>query len=137
MIMWRLVLIAVGVVAVVSAVDAADEEGGGNNTARSMLRLSPDERVEQNCNARALSAVGREHRDFHPDEIAAYAFADTVIVKGKVTAPGAAFRSQGVWYRLSYICQTSDDGMAIQSFSYKLGAAVPRAEWDKHNLTPP
>lgn len=134
----RLVLVAAGVFAAVGTAGAADEEGGGGKSiAGAMMRLSLDERAEQACNARALGTVGREHKDFHPDEMAAYAFAETAIVKGKVTAPGAAFRSKGVWYRLSYVCQTADEGMAIQSFSYKLGAPVPRAEWDKHNLTPP
>lgn len=130
---------AVGLVTAVSASHAAgdDDATAGKSIAGSMMRLSPDERVEQRCNAQAMGVVSREHKEFHADELVAYAFADTVINRGKVTAPGAAVRSRGAWYRMSYVCQTGNDGLAIQSFKYTLGAAVPRAQWAEHNLAEP
>jgi hypothetical protein len=44
-----------------------------------MLKLTPETRLEQRCNARAMGAVNREHKNFRTDELVAYAFAETVI----------------------------------------------------------
>lgn len=101
-----------------------------------MLKLSPETRIEQRCDARAMGSVGREHKGFRPDEFVAYAFAETVLRGDSIHAPGGAIRSGGKWYRLSYTCETSPDGLDIKSFAYLLGAEVPRKEWDEHFLVP-
>ncbi len=101
-----------------------------------MLHLSPATRVEQRCNARAMGEIQRQHQGMRPDELVAYAFADTKVGADTVSAPGAAVRSAGHWFRLSYRCQTSADGMDIRSFSYELGKEVPRTDWSAHYLVP-
>lgn len=101
-----------------------------------MLHLDPATRIEQRCNARAMGAISREHRDMRPDELVAYAFADTKVGADNIVAPGAAVRSAGHWYRLSYRCQTSADGLDIKDFSYALGSEVPRSDWPAHYLVP-
>lgn len=101
-----------------------------------MLKLDPATRVEQRCDARAMGIVGREHKGFRPDEFVAYAFADPVLRGSQIKAPGGAIRSSGKWYRMAYVCETSPDGLDIKSFSYQLGAEVPRSEWDTHYLVP-
>jgi hypothetical protein len=107
-----------------------------NPRLQQMMKLSPETRVEQRCDARAMGAVQREHKGFKPDELVAYAFADPVLRGSKISAQGAAVRSGGKWYRLSYTCETSADGLDVISFAYKLGAEVPRSEWDAHFLVP-
>jgi hypothetical protein len=101
-----------------------------------MLKLSPETRLEQRCDARAMGAVGREHKGYKPDEFVAYAFADPIIRGNQIKAPGGAVRSGGKWYKLSYVCETSADGLEVKSFGYQLGAEVPRSEWDEHYLVP-
>lgn len=101
-----------------------------------MLKLSPETRLEQRCDARAMGAVGREHKGYRPEEFVAYAFADPVVHGNSIKAPGGAIRSSGRWYRLSYACETSPDGLVVKSFTYQLGAEVPRSEWDAHYLVP-
>ncbi|WP_234052181.1 MULTISPECIES: DUF930 domain-containing protein [unclassified Xanthobacter] len=101
-----------------------------------ILHLAPAARVEQRCNARAMGVISREHHDMRPDELVAYAFADTKVGADNIVAPGAAVRSSGHWYRLSYRCRTSADGMDIKEFSYVLGHEVPRADWSAHYLVP-
>lgn len=101
-----------------------------------MLKLDPVTRVEQRCDARAMGIVGREHKGYRPDEFVAYAFADPVIRGTQIKAPGGAIRSGGKWYKLAYVCETSADGLDVKSFSYQLGAEVPRSEWDAHYLVP-
>lgn len=101
-----------------------------------MLSLAPRARMEQRCNARAMGLISREHKGLRPDELVAYAFADTVAKDGKVDAPGAAVRSGGKWYHLSYSCQTNDNGMGVSTFSYTLGEVVPHQQWAEHYLVP-
>ena len=101
-----------------------------------MLTLSPETRLEQRCNARAMGAVEREHRDFHPDEFVAYAFADPLVHGNSIKASGGAVRSRGKWFHVSYECQTSADGLDVESFSYSLGAVIPRDVWADHFLVP-
>jgi hypothetical protein len=107
-----------------------------NNRIQQMMKLSPETRVEQRCDARAMGAVQREHKGFKPDEFVAYAFADPVMRGSKIDAPGGAIRSNGKWYRLSYTCETNAEGLEVIAFGYRLGAEVPRSEWDAHFLVP-
>ncbi len=99
-----------------------------------MLSLAPDTRIEQRCNEQAMGVVSQEHHDMHPDELVAYAFANTSIKDSAIKAPGAAIRSRDKWYHLSYYCVTKDQGMDVESFEYKLGEAVPENEWSDHYL---
>ncbi|MFG1352195.1 DUF930 domain-containing protein [Xanthobacter autotrophicus] len=101
-----------------------------------MLHVDLPTRIEQRCNARAMGIVGREHAGMQPEETVAYAFADPKLGTASITAPGAAIRSHGHWYHLSYTCHTSADGMDVQSFSYTLGDEVPRDDWSAHSLVP-
>lgn len=101
-----------------------------------MLHLDPATRIEQRCNARAMGVISREHREMRPDELVAYAFADTRVGADSIVAPGAAVRSAGRWYRLSYRCHTTANGLDIRDFSYALGGEVPRADWSAHYLVP-
>jgi hypothetical protein len=101
-----------------------------------MLTLSPETRLEQRCNARAMGLVGREHKEFHPDEFVAYAFANPLIQGNSIKAPGAAVRSDGKWFHVSYACQTSEDGLSIESFTYSLGSSISRDIWAEHYLVP-
>lgn len=102
-----------------------------------MLALDPTARLEQRCNARGMGMVGREHTNLRPDELVAYAYSDTQIKGNSIKAPGAAIRSRGVWYHLSYVCETSEDRLTIKLFQYSLGSAIPKSEWNEHNLVAP
>lgn len=107
------------------------------SAAEEMEMLDPAARVEQRCNTRGMGLIGREQKGMRPDEMVAYAYANTKLSGQHLVAPGAAVRSAGTWYHLSYACETANDGMDIKSFSYKLGAAIPRSEWDTHYLVAP
>lgn len=115
---------------------ASTESHAASTRVQQMLKLSPETRVEQRCDARAMGAVQREHHGFRPDEFVAYAFADPVLRGSKISAPGGAIRSNGKWYRLSYTCETNSEGLEVIAFAYQLGGEVPRREWDAHFLVP-
>jgi hypothetical protein len=130
--MTKLALSLLGVAMIATAMPAL----AAASRTDQMMKLDPQTRIEQRCDARAMGIVGREHKGYRPDEFVAYAFADPVIRGTQIKAPGGAIRSAGKWYKLSYVCETSPDGLDVKSFSYKLGAEVPRSEWDQHYLVP-
>ena len=101
-----------------------------------LMKLDPQTRAEQRCNSRASGITNREHKGFNTDEVVAYAFADSVLKGTVVSAPGAALRSHGRWYHVSYVCKVSPDALEVESFEYKLGEEVPRALWAEHYLVP-
>ena len=101
-----------------------------------LMKLDPQTRAEQRCNSRVSGITNREHKGFNTDEVVAYAFADSELKGTVVSAPGAALRSHGRWYHVSYVCKVSPDGLNVESFEYKLGDEVPRAQWAEHYLVP-
>jgi hypothetical protein len=101
-----------------------------------MLSLDLPERIEQRCNARVMGDISRADPALHPDELVAYAFTDIVMQGDVVQAKGAAVRSGNRWFRLSYVCKTTPDGLDIVRLSYDLGKPVPRDQWDDHQLVP-
>lgn len=101
-----------------------------------ILHLAPATRMEQICNARAMKEIDQEHHGMRSDELVAYAFADTKVGPDSIVAPGAAVRSTGHWYRLSYRCHTTANGTQVKDLTYALGHEVPRADWSAHYLVP-
>ncbi len=99
---------------------------------RGLLKLDLATRVEQRCNERAGSDVSRANKALQVDRVIAYAFAETQVNGTEVVAPGAIARSQGKWYRLSFRCRTTEDGLGIVSFDHELGPEVP--DWDQSKL---
>lgn len=121
------------------AAKAAKQESSRPESAKqdaTMLHVALPTRIEQRCNARAMGEVGRSGKDMRPDEAVAYAFADPKLGDASIEAPGAAVRSRGHWYHLSYTCRTSADGMEVLAFSFALGGEVPRNDWAAHSLVP-
>ena len=97
-----------------------------------LLKLDLNTRIEQRCNDRAGSDVSRENKALQVDRVIAYAFAETQVNGTEVIAPGAIARSRGKWYRLSFRCKTTEDGLGIVSFDHELGPEVP--DWDQSKL---
>ena len=46
----------------------------------------------------------------------------------------AAFRTQGQWYDLAFRCELDDVVTRVLNFSYRIGDAIPRAEWSQRGL---
>ncbi|PSC05741.1 hypothetical protein SLNSH_07110 [Alsobacter soli] len=126
----------------VLAVGCALLSAGGGASARArnvrsqLLKMAPETRLEQECNERATDVLRQQHRLNGADEVVAYAFGQVSVEGSRVKAPGAAVRDHGAWYRLSYQCKAAPDGLAVEAFTYELGEAIPRSEWDAHFLTP-
>ncbi|UYW27275.1 DUF930 domain-containing protein [Methylorubrum extorquens] len=99
---------------------------------RLMLKLEFGTRVEQRCDARAGGEISRHHPGFEPDKVIAYALSDSRVRGTEVVADGAAVRSRGRWYRLSFRCKTTADGLGIVAFEHSLGSEIQG--WDMSKL---
>ncbi|MDQ0454354.1 DUF930 domain-containing protein [Rhizobium paknamense] len=103
-------------------------------TTRQLKALTPSERLEQRCDMEAMSRIGKEKRGLSPDKVIAYTFGKTLADGSHLRAPGAVVRSKGAWYRLKYDCVATNGNLDIKSFSYQVGAEVPKASWGKYYL---
>ncbi len=121
--------IALALVSIGSVSATAQPDNARNRT---LLKLELGTRMEQRCDARAGGEVARHHPGFKPDKVIAYAFSDPKKHGTEIVAPGAVIRNSGHWYRLSFRCKTSDDGLEIVSFDHTLGPEIPG--WDMSQL---
>ncbi|TNV09563.1 DUF930 domain-containing protein [Ochrobactrum teleogrylli] len=101
-----------------------------------LIRLDPLTRLEQRCNLEAMERITRENHHYDVDKVLAYAYSDPTIKSRGIQAQGAAMRSRGVWYKLSYSCRTKDNYLGIVSFNYNIGGVIPKKDWDHHYLVP-
>lgn len=104
--------------------------------AQELERLDLQTRLEQRCDLEAMERIHKDPAKLVPDELVAYAFEEPKIKGDKIRSAGAAFRSKGEWYHLSYNCATTPDHMTILAFKYAIGQVVPHNEWAHHYLVP-
>jgi hypothetical protein len=101
---------------------------------RALTTLDPTERATQLCNIEALEQIRLAGAGAVPDTVVASAFGDTDLMGTLLHAPGAAFRSDRQWYRVSFDCTVKADYSAVSTFSLTLGAQIPEEQWDEHFL---
>ncbi len=101
----------------------------------SFLRsLDAEERLIQLCNIEAMAQIARRYDEFRPDRVVAYAGAETKASGESLTAPRAAFHSNGDWIDFSYVCRASRDRKTIVGFEFSVGESIPRRDWAAKRL---
>ena len=100
----------------------------------SLKKLDPGARLEQRCDMEAMARIDRDKKGYRPERVVASATADTSVDGDALVGKGAAVRSKGNWYRLSFVCKTSADHMKVLSFDYQIGDAIPKESWEQFNL---
>lgn len=101
-----------------------------------LLKLDPQTRLEQRCDAEVLDRITSDDRNYRADRVVAYAFATPQMGQDAIKSTGAAFRSNGHWYRLKFRCVTAPDHMKVLQFRYRIGDQIPEDDWTKYNLYP-
>ncbi|WP_370321297.1 DUF930 domain-containing protein [Oricola sp.] len=96
--------------------------------------MQSDERLLQLCGIEAMAQVADLGDVYAPDMIVTYAMDDVRIKGSTARAPGAAVRSKGHWFNLRFECSVTPDLEHVVAFAFKLGEAIPEAEWEGHNL---
>ena len=107
----RALILAVGAGLMLAQAAVADERL--ERLERSLQLLAPEERLEQLCNYIAMQQIRQDDKNFRPDRTVANAAAEPTEKGDTIEAKGAAFRSRGKWYALSYTCSATPDRSAV------------------------
>ncbi len=102
---------------------------------KAMGELAPSERIVQLCNIEAMEQIHATNAILQPDFVVAYAMAEMKLGEYSLAAEGAAFRSKRRWYGITFRCTVSPDYQTVVSFAFKVGDAIPEAEWASHQLS--
>jgi hypothetical protein len=102
--------------------------------AASLKELDPTTRLIQVCDLESMDRIDRDSSKLHPDRVMVDALGPPRINEDTVSGDGAALRSRGKWFHFSFKCSATADHLKVKSFTYKLGAEIPRAQWEKLGL---
>ncbi len=91
-------------------------------------------RLEQRCDIEAMARIDHDKKGYAPERVVAAATADTKVDGDSLQGRGAAVRSKGKWYSLTFVCKTSADHMQVLSFDYQIGDLIPKEKWEEYNL---
>jgi hypothetical protein len=100
----------------------------------SLGRLDPNTRLEQICDYEAMNRIGDGNNAFHPDRAKSDAITAPRHLGDTLVANGAAFRSGGRWYAVSFTCKAAPDHIRVLSFTSKIGALIPESKWPAYGL---
>lgn len=100
----------------------------------SLRRLEPETRFHQLCDIETMRRIQAEGGRLHPDRMVMDAQRDVDLRGDTITGTGAAIRSAGQWYRLSFVCRASPDRMKILELNYRVGSAIPQEDWETYGL---
>lgn len=114
--------------------DATNSAEATEAIKQQFMRLDPATRVEQTCGWEVQQRINHAEGDRHVDRIISYSFADASIGGHEIHAPGAAIRSHGKWYHLSFSCQTDQTLVNVKTLKYTVGEEILRAKWSDHYL---
>ncbi|WP_114956954.1 DUF930 domain-containing protein [Flaviflagellibacter deserti] len=101
---------------------------------KAMSQMVEADRIDQLCAIEASEQIEAWKPDYRPDRLVSFAMSDTREDGDVLVADGAAFRSKRNWYHLRFRCGLSPDHAKVVSFAFEVGDAIPRDEWEPHNL---
>ncbi|MCA1442622.1 DUF930 domain-containing protein [Ensifer sp. IC4062] len=93
-------------------------------------KLPVKARIAQICSIEALEQIRNQRPGAFPDMLAR---AGTISTSA-VTAIGSAYRSKANWYNVDFKCEVDPDATTVVSFSFAIGGAVPKSEWNARQL---
>lgn len=129
---WRMGFAAAALCLAAGLQGAAAASGGRLDAM--LRRLEPDTRFEQVCDIALMARIRSDPSPYQPDRIVAAALAPQHHDGLTLKAEGAALRSGGHWYRLTFECRTTPDHMRVLALTYRIGEAIPEDRWDDYGL---
>jgi len=96
--------------------------------------LDRSERITQVCNIEGLEQLRLLHPGERPDSLDPSAMADTTVGDYTLEAPGGAYRLNRQWYEIRLTCTVAPDYLSVSAFSFAPGPAIPKDQWESHNL---
>jgi hypothetical protein len=121
-------------VTVIALVGAAEAVQAAGSLERSLMKLDPEERAHQVCVVKGLEVVRRDKRLAKADRLMPDTFKRAKFDGSLVSAKGAAVRTGGHWYALSFNCTVSPDQLKAVDFTFQLGDEIPSDTWEDVGL---
>ncbi|KZL25883.1 DUF930 domain-containing protein [Pseudovibrio sp. WM33] len=100
----------------------------------SLVLFDPSDQREQLCNLEVMEQIELWDESFNPERVVAFAYKDPVVFGNSVSADGAAFRSKGDWYHLTYKCTYNPTTNLVTALEFLAGDVIARSEWEDHFL---
>lgn len=98
----------------------------GHTVATTAMRNMPrDVRGSQLCTTELREQLRRAPQPYQPELLPSYELPGGTVL----AVPRAAFRAGGVWYDLDFRCTVDADALRVVDFSFKVGNAIPRSQW--------
>lgn len=98
----------------------------GHAVATTAMRDMPrNMRGSRLCTTELREQLRRAPEPYLPELLPSYELPGGTVL----AVPRAAFRAGGVWYDLDFRCTVDADALRVVDFSFKVGNAVPRAQW--------
>ena len=85
-------------------------------------RLDLQTRLEEVCDTEVTLKLNRENPQLRVDKVVAYTFKTPGLKGDQLAADGAAFRSNGKWFRLAFKCRTGPRHLDVKDLSYQIGS---------------
>ena len=101
---------------------------------QALLKLSPEERSHQVCILKGLETGKRDKRLRGADRLKTSILSPATLQGELLTAKGGAVRIKDRWFAISFTCQLASDLMKAKSFTFDLGAEIPKSRWDQLGL---
>jgi len=100
----------------------------------SLLKLEPDTRFHQICDIETMRRISAAHGPLHPDRMVMDAEREAELSGDVIVGRGAAVRSGGKWYRLTFKCRATPDRLTVVELDYRIGAPIPESRWEAIGL---
>ena len=100
----------------------------------SLMKLDPETRFHQLCDIETMRRISAAHGALHPDRMVMDAEREAELSGDEIVGRGAAVRSGGRWYRLTFRCRATPDRLKVLELRYRIGSAIPESRWEEIGL---
>lgn len=111
------------------ALDSRRDTGAAVATT-AMEALPRGVRAGELCVTELREQLRRSLPPFWPDLLPAYRLDEGTVLQVR----RGAFRAEAQWYELSFRCEIDEAATRVESFTFQVGAAVPRSQWQERGL---
>ncbi|MET0313057.1 MAG: DUF930 domain-containing protein [Hansschlegelia sp.] len=100
----------------------------------SLMRLEPETRFHQLCDIEMMRRIAAENGSLKPDRVVMDAEHPALLSGDEIKGAGAAVRSRGQWFRMTFRCRATPDRLTVLDLQYRIGSAIPESRWDAIGL---
>lgn len=105
-------------------------ETGDPLATSAMANLPRSARAAHLCATQLRDQLRNGMPPYYPDLVPSYPLLEGAVME----VPDAAFRASRRWFELAFRCEIDADATRVVAFAFRVGAAIPRSEWEGRKL---